>query len=468
MTTSVPKIPKNILIRPPVGVTLNEGQMKAWTKMCSGENLFITGSGGTGKSLLVHLFVERMKGYNQQKGKELAVTSNSGTSAVHIKGKTVHSFFQLGVRRWTLEDYVDMVNDSPWIKTKWFKLRTLIIDEISMMHCWMFDLLESAAREIRGSDEVFGGIQVILTGDFLQLPCVKSAKFCFESSSWSKIVPYSKVVILTEIARQDDPIFRQVLNKIRFGVVDDQVKTILTERISVDISKDGIKPTRIYTRNNDVDNINKVELDKLLKDGRESFNYDMDIEQLKPRQQHKIQNFRDHCNIPIGLKLTMDAQVMLLANLDVTNGLANGSRGVVIGFNDDDLPIVRFLNGTERVIEWHCWEIEDNNIPIFKAYQIPLRVAYAITTHKSQSCTLDSIETDLSNLFEFGQAYVALSRVRTLEGLSIAPNIKWEDIKASPKAIEYYNSVNEYNQFDAKVISPLSTCTIISGDDELV
>ena len=438
-------IPKNIFTRAPEGTKLNDGQLEAWKKMCSCENIFVTGSGGTGKSMLVHLFVERMKGYNRQKGTEIAVTSTSGTSAVHIKGKTIHSFFQLGIRKWATQDYVDMVNESPWIRIKWQKLQILIIDEISMMHPWMFDMLEEAAREIRGIDDYFGGVQVILTGDFLQLPCVKSAKFCFESEAWQKVIPSNKVVVLTEIARQDDPIFREVLNKIRVGTIDDQVKEVLESRKNIKLNLNGVKPTRIYTKNDDVDGINMKEMNSLLKDGRDSYTYDMEIVELKARQQNKINNFRDHSNIPLGITLCVDAQVMLLANLDVTNGLANGSRGVVIGFNDDELPIVRFINGMERVIDWHKWEIEDNNKPIFEAYQIPLRVAYAITAHKSQSCTLDSIQADLANLFEYGQAYVILSRVRSLEGLSIVGEIKWEDIKASPKALEYYENLQIEN-----------------------
>ena len=446
-------VTRNILTLPPENTKLNEKQLEAWKKMCTGENIFITGSGGTGKSLLVELYVNRMKRYGKTKGNQIAVTSTSGTSSVHIKGKTIHSYFQLGIRKWSVPDYVKMVNQSSWIRTKWYKIETLIIDEISMLHPWMFDLLEESARHIRDRpNEFFGGIQVILTGDFLQLPCVKSSKFCFESESWEKLIPPNKVLILTEIARQEDSLFRTILDKIRLGVVDEEVKTVLLSRQNIDLTLGGIKPTKIYTRNADVDGINLKEISKLLKDGRDSYNYDMDIIELKARQQNKINNFRDYSNVPNSITLCKDSQVMLIANLDITNGLANGSRGVVVGFNDEDLPIVKFVNGVERVIEWHKWEIEDNNKPIFEAYQIPLKVAYAITAHKSQSCTLDLIEVDLSNLFEYGQAYVILSRVRSLEGLSIVNNINWENIKASPKALEYYESIQ--NSISHKTYTP--------------
>ena len=242
--------------------------------------------------------------------------------------------------------------------------------------------------------------------------------------------------------RQGDNIFQDVLNKVRIGKIDKQVKSVLNSRIGAKLNNEyGIKPTGLYSHNSDVDFINDEELDNLAEDGRQFFEYVMEIVVYSnvSNKTAALEKFRKFCMAPETLQLCIGAQVMLLKNLDIPNGLANGSRGVVLGFVSD-MPKVRFLNGEERIIDHNIWEVEENGKEILRAKQIPLKVAYAISIHKSQGCSLDYAEIDLSSVFEYGQAYVALSRVKSLEGLSLI-DIDYDYIKAHPTATEYYESL---------------------------
>ena len=247
---------------------------------------------------------------------------------------------------------------------------------------------------------------------------------------------------LNEIIRQGETNFQEILNKIRVGNIDEQVREILDSRIGVELHNDyGIKPTILYSTNRNVDRVNNKELDKLAEDGREFREYMMDVVVYSgvSNKSSAREKFMKYCTSPEVLQLCVGAQVMLLKNLDLPNGLANGSRGVITSFVGD-MPVVRFLNGEERVIDYNVWEVEENDKRILRAQQIPLKVAYAITIHKSQGCSLDYAKIDLSEIFEYGQAYVALSRVKSLHGLSII-DINYDYLQAHPRAVEYYASL---------------------------
>lgn len=275
-----------------------------------------------------------------------------------------------------------------------------------------------------------------------QLPCVDTNKFCFEAKTWNSCI--IKTIYLTKIIRQDDSKFQECLNNIRVGNITKSVARMLNSRVGKVLTNDyGIKPTILFSKNIDVDRINDMELDELAQDGREFKQYTMDIAlYCKPANQtFVLEKFRKNCNAPEILQLCIGAQVMLLRNLDLENGLANGSKGTVIDFIED-IPLVKFLNGMERIIDYHIWTVEENGEDILRAQQIPLRIAYAITCHKSQGCSLDYVQVDLGDCFEYAQAYVALSRVKTLEGLSIS-RIDYDRIKAHPKAVEYYKKLLE-------------------------
>jgi len=306
----------------------------------------------------------------------------------------------------------------------------------------LFDKLNYIAKRVRRNKNPFGGIQLILSGDMCQLPVIGENKFCFEANSWDECVP--NIVYLQEILRQTDLKFQQILNQIRLGKITDEVKEILKSRIRALLNNDiGIKPTRLYPTNALVDNINSEELDKL-NDGIIEFKeYEIDVEIVKyvPRIQFVMERFIKNLTVSPTIQLCIGAQVMLLYNMDVESGLVNGSRGIVTDFIED-IPIVKFLNGKEVIIDYYTWKLEEEGKIIMSASQIPLKLAWAISQHKSQGITLDYAEIDLENIFTYGQAYVSLSRVKKLSGISLT-GVNFQDIKCHPKAKKFYRELEK-------------------------
>lgn len=241
--------------------------------------------------------------------------------------------------------------------------------------------------------------------------------------------------------RQSDLEFQQILNDIRFGNVTERARKLLTSRIGIELKNNfGIKPTRIFTTNSDVDFINEQELDKLSNNDFYMYKMKVEIFDFVQNKEKYIKNSL----APEVLQLCVGAQVMLLYNIDVEHGLANGSRGIVIDFVEG-FPMVKFMNGEQRIIDYQTWNIEEGKVHVACISQVPLKLAWCITVHKSQSITLDFAEIDLSNVFEYGQAYVALSRVKNKEGLKIL-KIKFDTIKAHPKAVHFYKQYIEGEQ----------------------
>jgi ATP-dependent DNA helicase PIF1 len=414
---------------------LTKSQLQAYNAMISGKNIFLTGSAGSGKTYLIKLFVKNFKNFIK-----IAVTSTTGTSALLINGTTLHSFLGIGYGDGTVEVLYNKITKFNWLVKRWNELNCLIIDEISMLKPELFDKLEELARLIRKNDKFFGGIQLILSGDFCQLPAIGTSYFCFEAESWEKCI--NETIYLNEIIRQTDNTFQDILCKLRLGIVDDNVKQILNSCINKPLENDyGIKPTKLFSLNRQVDELNEYELDKLSENGCDFYEYKMEMVVLKITDSPLAikQKFLKNTIFNEEIQLCIGAQVMLLINLDLGRGLANGSRGIITEFISD-FPVVKFLNGEERIIDFHTWEIEENGKPILRVKQIPLKIAFAISIHKVQGNTLEYAEMDLSNVFEFGQAYVALSRVLSLDGLSIK-DINYDLIKAHPKAVEYYSKI---------------------------
>lgn len=373
-------------------------------------------------------------------GKNMGITSTTGISALNFGGTTLHSFLGIGLGNGTVDELVKKVKGNFSIKARWKNIQILIIDEVSMLSPILFDKLESVARCVRNIDKPFGGIQLILSGDFLQLPVVNSDKFCFESDKWNECMP--NIIYLTEIMRQKEVEFQKCLNSVRVGEVTEQARELLDSRIGIKLKNNyGIKPTRLYTTNNCVDYINDKEMDELYEKGAEFYEYEIDITlsnilKRKKNNSYILDKFMKDCPAKKNLQLCKGAQVMLLYNKDVVGGLVNGSRGIIVNFIDD-IPVVKFLNGQEVVINYHTWTLEENKKILLEVTQIPLKPAYALTAHKSQGSTLDYVEVDLVNCFEYGQAYVMLSRVKNSEGLSII-DIDYNGINAHPKAIKFY------------------------------
>ena len=419
---------------------LTEKQELALEYMKSGKNVFLTGPAGTGKSYLLKIFIEwySINNIEYESDKSIYITSTTGLSALLINGITIHRFAGIGIGDKDVQTYYNKIIKIKELRKRWQSVNVLIIDEISMMDSELFDKLENLARMIRRNNKPFGGIQIILSGDFLQLPPINTEKFCFESQSWKYIY---KTFYFDEIMRQNNNILQEVLNKVRLGIVDDKVKELLDSCIHKNlINEDKIIPTLLFSIKNKVIEYNNKELKKLIDNGKEYHEYNATYEFNKLNIDENI--YKDLINkqyyIEDKILLSVDSQVMLTVNMPEYN-LANGSKGIVIGFDELYNPIIKFTNKKILTIQYFDYILEEGKI-IIKKKQLPLILAWAITIHKAQGMTLEYIKTDIgSTIFEYGQAYVVLSRVKNIEGLSLL-NIDYSKIKAHPKILEYYKT----------------------------
>jgi len=312
-----------------------------------------------------------------------------------------------------------------------------------------FELLDALGRKIRYVNKPFGGIQLILLGDFCQLPTVGDKYFCFEAFNWDDCI--DKTFYLDEIVRQKDDLFQNVLNKIRLGICDDNVKKVLSSRLNEKldnsiIEKNGIIPTILYSRKMAVHKYNKKKEKELLDNKNQFYQYQCYYKYSKNCSKSSKDFLKDmidkNSRIKDKLMLVLYSQVMINVNISDLK-LVNGSRGIIVGFSECEhhYPIVRFLDGREIKITEHEWTIANDNKTWVKKFQIPLKLAWALTIHKSQGMSLDYVCTDIGNsIFEYGQVYVVLSRVRNLEGLVIN-SIDFSKIKAHPKVIKYYGKL---------------------------
>jgi len=423
---------------------LNEKQELAVKAMLKGKNVFITGPGGTGKSYIIFYFIAKAMELGIKRD-EIAITSTTGISASLIGGTTLHSFAGVGIADKTFEYYWMKIKDDYFKRKVWRNAKILIIDEVSMLSPRLFEMLDCLGRRIRRKNEPFGGLQLILLGDFCQLPTVKEKDFCFEAVNWDTTL--DGTYYLTDIMRQTDETFQRVLNKIRVGIVDEDVRTVLNSRLGAKLkNEDGIRPTIIYSKRASVQSYNDKK-EKQLKEqqgGCEShtytcsYNYSKDLSEANKMflKNYVDKNFR----ILDEIELNVGSQVMVTANFP-EQGLYNGSRGIIVAFTEKKVPIVKFLDKREIPIQKYVWKYEGNNKAWIEKVQIPLMIAWAITIHKSQGMSLDFVSTNIGkSIFEFGQVYVVLSRVRSLEGLTIK-DIDYNKIIANPKVIKYYEEL---------------------------
>lgn len=416
-------------------LNLAEEKLFALEQIAIGRNLFITGCAGVGKTHLLNIIKDKYQKSN------LHIVASTGIAAVHIGGMTLHSWAGLGGSNRTIDEIVHFVTSSKgnYVRKRLKQVKILAIDEISMISAHTFNLLNNLLKIIRKNELSFGGIQIILFGDFLQLPPVDKqpieAFFCFESTAWWEA--NIKIICLYQVFRQQEQILIQLLNKLRFNQLEATDLEILKNR-TVSAEQDKIKPTIICTHNKQIELINN---NKLAQINQPSYEFRMQEE----GDLYKIAFLKKNCLASELLVLKEKAQVMMLKNTYYKDKIINGSIGLVVGFSIDKLPLVAFGNKVITV-EPEEWQIEEYNDLTqrqevkAKIKQLPLALAWAITVHKSQGMSLDKIECDLSHAFEEGQIYVALSRVKTLGGLYLK-NFKPNLIKVNSKVVEFYQSL---------------------------
>lgn len=430
----------------------------------SNKSVFFTGSAGTGKSVLLREIISVLRKKYLRETDRVAITASTGLAACNVGGVTLHSFAGIGLGKEDVTELVKKIKRNQKAKHRWMRTKILVIDEVSMVDGELFDKLEAVARSIRNNGRPFGGIQLVITGDFFQLPPVpdsrRAVKFCFDADTWNNVIDHT--IGLHHVFRQKDPEFAGMLNEMREGKLSQKSissfqKLSRALPVQYDMTATELFPTRV-----EVDSANNNRMQQLggavniyaAKDGGAI----VDVAQRD--------RLLANCMAPQSLQLKKGSQVMLIKNIDEM--LVNGSLGKVIGFMsevafdqydadeegflrvtngvaEDDLdpkeqkmkrylatatassetwPLVRFTNSDGTTRDLLCtretWKIELPNGEVQASRsQVPLILAWALSIHKAQGQTLERVKVDLGKVFEKGQAYVALSRATTMAGLQV-------------------------------------------------
>ena len=435
-------------------IELSEQQQCVFDKYLLRQNIFITGPGGSGKSALIKYIYEDAT----RKSKNISVTALTGCAAVllNCKAKTLHSWAGIGLGNAEADFIVEKIEKNRFKKKVWRETDILIVDEVSMMSLKLFELINLVGKEIRRSNRPFGGIQVIFSGDFYQLPPVSCSKdnledsqFCFESELWSILFEPVNQIALKKIFRQKDEIYATILNQLREGKLKRKSYELLMSYVGKTVPEDSlIMPTKIFPTRSKVEQINSREMEKLsgdvhtfelkklanLTEKKEYYTAD------EKEQEWKYLANNLMCESVIHLKV--GSQVMCIINKELDDGqmLCNGSQGIVTGFIGPSAILVKFTELVKEIpLSAHTWASERS--PGLGVSQLPIILAWAITIHKSQGASLDMAEIDVgSDIFECGQTYVALSRVRSLEGLFLT-SFDLSKILINKKVQEFYNKL---------------------------
>jgi ATP-dependent DNA helicase PIF1 len=408
---------------------MNEKQLEAFNSVKNGHNIFLTGSAGTGKSYTLKSIVHYLDINNIEYG----LTALTGCAAVLINGQTIHSYLYMGISRNVDEIYANIEKYKGTLH-KFKKLRVLIIDEISMMDNELFEIIHHLLVRIKGIQKPFGGIQMILVGDFHQLPPV-NYNYCFTCELWNdlNLVP----IVLTEIIRQkDDNKLQQLLEDIRNGnkLTDETIEILKSLVISKPIDSD-VKPTRLYPINTNVDKINKYEFQKLLK---ENNNYKMTYKPMINIKDSKIDLNQYE------ITLTPNTQVMVIRNISLDDKLFNGTRGIVVELKEKSV-IIKDIYNKYHEINYYT-DINKNVKGVRQNLQIsflPLKLAYAISIHKSQGASIDNLEIDIGeDVFTTGQLYTALSRATNINNLRLI-NFSPSSFILNENIKKFYNNLKK-------------------------
>lgn len=396
-----------------------------------GHNVYLTGSAGSGKTYVLHTYIDYLK----EQGIAVGITASTGIAATQINGITINSWSGLGIKCELSEaDIADLLKRS-YLRKRFEKTKVLVIDEVSMLQDYMLDMLNKLCKAFKKNNDPFGGLQVVLCGDFFQLPPViknsyynrhsgenlnqealsldsrlheddNGSRFIYKSHAWKELD--LRICYLDREYRQSDRDFLHVLHEIRQnGITKPSIK-MLAARMYKPI---GTISTRLYTYNVNVDEINRQELENL---PGESKSFAM----KSKGSESMIDLMKKSCLAPETLVLKKGALVMFVKN-NFEKKFVNGTLGTVAGFADNGNPVIKTAAGDEIIAVPAEWTIEEDGEITAQIKQLPLRLAWAITIHKSQGMSLDAAEIDLRRPFLPGMGYVALSRVRTLEGIRL-------------------------------------------------
>jgi ATP-dependent DNA helicase PIF1 len=451
------------------GILFSPEQLYAFELFKKKQNLFITGPGGTGKTELI----KYLKNYALTNNINCQVCALTGCAALllNCNARTLHSWSGIKLAKGPKHEILKYTLKNKMAIISWKKIKVLIIDEVSMMSQKILEIIEEIARNVKRNNLPFGGIQVVFLGDFFQLPPVgqmgevESYNFCFQSPKWSEIFPIQNHIQLTKIFRQNDSLYIKILLEIRKGYISDENKEILQKYVKRDIPEE-YTPTKLFAIRSKTEKINDEMFSKIKEEIYE-FHCDiktnckqylenskpftmevskkcqgLNINEIEKETEMLINNMS--CSKIVSLK--KGAFVMCLVNYNIELGICNGSQGIILDFiekNEDILPLVKFTNGVITTIDYHYWQHEE--YPTIAVGQIPLCLAWALTIHKMQGSTLSIAEIDIGySVFEYGQIYVALSRIRSLEGLFLL-SFHPQKIKANPVVINFYNNIPVLN-----------------------
>lgn len=439
-------------------------QQLAYDKYIQGKNIFITGPGGSGKSALIKMIYKHA--YTQFKN--IQVTALTGCAAVllNCKAKTLHSWSGIGLGNGTIEQLVLKIKKNKFAKALWKGTDILVVDEVSMLSLKLFNTLNDIGKLIRGNLNPFGGIQLIFSGDFFQLPPVgdhlepDTQRFCFESEEWNSIFQIENQIQLIKIFRQTDEIYSTILNQIRMGKIKRKSYDILLKYVGRSFAENLVaEPTKLYPTRNKVENINNIKMASLIGEEKAfKIKYIKDLEMTKSQRIRRIEYNDKDIQIELDflasnlicekdMKFKIGSQVMCIVNIqsDTSIELCNGSQGIVTSFCEfTGYPRVNFNNGIDRIMAPNIWE--SDKIPGIGVSQIPLILAWALTIHKSQGATMDAAEIDVgSGIFECGQTYVALSRVKSLDGLYLT-SFDPEKIRINKSVKDFYDYLILYHE----------------------
>ncbi|XSG82668.1 MAG: PIF1 family DEAD/DEAH box helicase [Methyloligella sp. ZOD6] len=413
-------------------------QTQALALLQTGMSVFLTGQPGSGKTHTVNRYIAALR----QAKIPVAYTASTGIAATHGNGITIHAWSGIGVNHSLTRRDLDRIAANRRVAARIERSRVLIIDEISMLPAYALDLVDAVCRHVRKNAAPFGGLQVILVGDFFQLPPVVRREasdaslfgdmaadtgpvFAYGSAAWRDLAP--TVCYLSEQHRQSDRDFLDLLAAIRRNDCARHHRAVLDART---IPRDALPTdcTRLFTHNASVDEINAAELRKL---PGETKRFAM---QSKGPEVF-VNTLKRGCLSPEQLVLKEGAVVMFTKN-DPALRFVNGTLGEVIDFDrETGHPVIRTRSGKTIVAEPATWKIDENGKERASIIQLPLRLAWAMTVHKSQGMSLDAAVIDLSRAFEYGQGYVALSRLRGLAGLHLL-GLNARALQVHPAAVE--------------------------------